>query len=166
MPDLVTTAKGIAGGFPLAAVTGRADIMDSVQPGGVGGTFGGNPVSTAAALAVFNLIERDDLLGEAKRVGEDPSGSHRRLGGEVLRGRRRARKGRHVRCGARAPRHEEALSRGAHCGRQLPAATQSVMSTDWVGGSSMAEGLMVSRTSVPGRIMVRTPVQGIPWAPA
>ena len=68
VPDLVTTAKGIAGGFPLAAVTGRADIMDAVQPGGIGGTFGGNPVSTAAALAVFNLIERDDLLGEAKRV--------------------------------------------------------------------------------------------------
>ncbi len=68
VPDLVTTAKGIAGGFPLAAVTGRADIMDSVQPGGIGGTFGGNPVSTAAALAVFDLIERDDLLGEARRV--------------------------------------------------------------------------------------------------
>jgi 4-aminobutyrate aminotransferase/(S)-3-amino-2-methylpropionate transaminase len=68
VPDLVTTAKGIAGGFPLAAVTGRADIMDSVQPGGIGGTFGGNPVSTAAALAVFNLIERDNLLGEAQRV--------------------------------------------------------------------------------------------------
>ena len=68
VPDLVTTAKGIAGGFPLAAVTGRADIMDSVQPGGVGGTFGGNPVSTAAALAVFNLIERDGLLAEAQRV--------------------------------------------------------------------------------------------------
>jgi 4-aminobutyrate aminotransferase/(S)-3-amino-2-methylpropionate transaminase len=68
VPDLVTTAKGIAGGFPLAAVTGRADIMDSVQPGGIGGTFGGNPVSTAAALAVFDVIERDNLIGEAQRV--------------------------------------------------------------------------------------------------
>lgn len=68
VPDLVTTAKGIAGGFPLAAVTGRAEIMDAVQPGGIGGTFGGNPVSTAAALAVFDIIERDNLLGEAKRV--------------------------------------------------------------------------------------------------
>jgi 4-aminobutyrate aminotransferase/(S)-3-amino-2-methylpropionate transaminase len=68
VPDLVTTAKGIAGGFPLAAVTGRADIMDAVQPGGIGGTFGGNPVSTAAALAVFEIIERDGLLAEAQRV--------------------------------------------------------------------------------------------------
>ncbi|HEY0374941.1 MAG TPA: 4-aminobutyrate--2-oxoglutarate transaminase [Amnibacterium sp.] len=68
VPDLVTSAKGIAGGMPLAAVTGRAEIMDAVQPGGVGGTFGGNPVSTAAALAVFDLIEREDLIGEAQRV--------------------------------------------------------------------------------------------------
>ncbi len=68
VPDLVTSAKGIAGGFPLAAVTGRADIMDAVQPGGIGGTFGGNPVSTAAALATFEIIERDGLLAEAQRV--------------------------------------------------------------------------------------------------
>ncbi len=68
VPDLITSAKGIAGGFPLAAVTGRAEIMDSVQPGGIGGTFGGNPVSTAAALAVFDIIERDGLIAEAQRV--------------------------------------------------------------------------------------------------
>ncbi|MEA9986832.1 MULTISPECIES: aminotransferase class III-fold pyridoxal phosphate-dependent enzyme [Subtercola] len=68
VPDMITSAKGIAGGFPLAAVTGRADVMDSVQPGGIGGTFGGNPVSTAAALAVFKLIEDENLIGEAQRV--------------------------------------------------------------------------------------------------
>jgi 4-aminobutyrate aminotransferase / (S)-3-amino-2-methylpropionate transaminase / 5-aminovalerate transaminase len=68
VPDMITTAKGIAGGMPLAAVTGRAEVMDAVQPGGIGGTFGGNPVSTAAALAVLELIEREDLLGEARRV--------------------------------------------------------------------------------------------------
>src|SRR5579875_716656 len=68
VPDLVTTAKGIAGGMPLAAVTGRAEIMDAVQPGGIGGTFGGNPVSTAAALATLQAIEDEDLLGEARRV--------------------------------------------------------------------------------------------------
>ena len=68
IPDLITTAKGIAGGFPLAAVTGRAEIMDAVQPGGIGGTFGGNPVSTAAALEVFDIIERENLLAEAQRV--------------------------------------------------------------------------------------------------
>jgi 4-aminobutyrate aminotransferase / (S)-3-amino-2-methylpropionate transaminase / 5-aminovalerate transaminase len=68
VPDLVTSAKGLAGGFPLAAVTGRAEIMDSVQPGGIGGTFGGNPVSTAAALAVLDAIESEGLLAEAQRV--------------------------------------------------------------------------------------------------
>ncbi len=82
VPDLVTTAKGIAGGFPLAAVTGRAEIMDAVQPGGIGGTFGGNPVSTAAALAVFELIERDGLLAEAQRVERELTA---RIGGWVER---------------------------------------------------------------------------------
>jgi 4-aminobutyrate aminotransferase/(S)-3-amino-2-methylpropionate transaminase len=68
VPDLVLSAKGIAGGLPLAGVTGRAEIMDASQPGGLGGTFGGNPVACAAAVAVFEHIERDDLLAEAKRI--------------------------------------------------------------------------------------------------
>ena len=68
VPDLVLSAKGIAGGLPLAAVTGRAAIMDSAQPGGLGGTFGGNPVAAAAAVAVFETIERNDLLAEAGRI--------------------------------------------------------------------------------------------------
>jgi 4-aminobutyrate aminotransferase/(S)-3-amino-2-methylpropionate transaminase len=68
VPDLVLSAKGIAGGLPLAAVTGRAEIMDSAQPGGLGGTFGGNPVAAAAAIAVFETIERNDLLAEALRI--------------------------------------------------------------------------------------------------
>lgn len=68
VPDLVLSAKGIAGGLPLAAVTGRAEIMDAAHPGGLGGTFGGNPVSTAAAIAVFEAIEKGNLLGEAKRI--------------------------------------------------------------------------------------------------
>ena len=67
-PDIVLTAKGIAGGLPLAGITGRAEIMDKSQPGGLGGTFGGNPVACAAAVAVFESIERDALLLEAKRV--------------------------------------------------------------------------------------------------
>ncbi|RNE63679.1 4-aminobutyrate--2-oxoglutarate transaminase [Cryobacterium tepidiphilum] len=69
VPDLVLTAKGIAGGLPLAAVTGRAEIMDAAQPGGLGGTFGGNPVACAAAIAVFESIERNDLLAEGERIG-------------------------------------------------------------------------------------------------
>jgi 4-aminobutyrate aminotransferase/(S)-3-amino-2-methylpropionate transaminase len=68
VPDLMTVAKGIAGGMPLAGVVGRADIMDAAHPGGLGGTFGGNPVSCAAAVAVFEQIERLNLLGEAQRV--------------------------------------------------------------------------------------------------
>ena len=68
VPDLVLTAKGIAGGLPLAAVTGRAEIMDAAQPGGLGGTFGGNPVAAAAAVAVFERIEADGLLHEADRI--------------------------------------------------------------------------------------------------
>ena len=62
------SAKGIAGGLPLAGVTGRAEIMDAAQPGGLGGTFGGNPVACAAAVAVFERIERDGLLAEATRI--------------------------------------------------------------------------------------------------
>lgn len=67
-PDLVLSAKGIAGGLPLAAVTGRAEIMDAAQPGGLGGTFGGNPVACAAAIAVFESIEEHDLLAEGRRI--------------------------------------------------------------------------------------------------
>lgn len=68
VPDLVLSAKGIAGGLPLAGVTGRAEIMDASQPGGLGGTFGGNPVACAAAIAVFDRIEHDGLLAEAERI--------------------------------------------------------------------------------------------------
>ena len=68
VPDLTTSAKGIGGGLPIAAVTGRADIMDASHPGGLGGTFGGNPVSAAAVVAVFDDVERRGLIAEAKRV--------------------------------------------------------------------------------------------------
>ncbi|MGW9020582.1 aminotransferase class III-fold pyridoxal phosphate-dependent enzyme [Leucobacter chromiiresistens] len=67
-PDIVLSAKGIAGGLPLAGITGRAEIMDQSQPGGLGGTFGGNPVACAAAVAVFEQIDALDLLGEARRI--------------------------------------------------------------------------------------------------
>lgn len=68
VPDLVLSAKGIAGGLPLAGVTGRAEIMDSVHTGGIGGTFGGNPVACAAAVAVLEQIEAKGLNGEAERI--------------------------------------------------------------------------------------------------
>ena len=68
VPDLVTTAKGIAGGLPLAAVTGRAEIMDAVHAGGLGGTYGGNPLACAAALGAIRTIEEQDLCGAARRI--------------------------------------------------------------------------------------------------
>ena len=67
-PDLMTIAKGIAGGMPISAVTGRAEIMDSSHPGGIGGTFGGNPVSAAAALAVLRQIEAGGVLEKAVHI--------------------------------------------------------------------------------------------------
>ncbi len=70
VPDLVTTAKGIAGGLPLAAVTGRAEIMDAVHAGGLGGTYGGNPVACAAALGAIETMATQDLAGKARRIGE------------------------------------------------------------------------------------------------
>ena len=69
VPDLVTTAKGIAGGLPLAGVTGRADIMDAVHVGGLGGTYGGNPVACAAALAAIETMRELDLAGAARTIG-------------------------------------------------------------------------------------------------
>lgn len=68
VPDMVLSAKGIAGGLPLAGVTGRAEIMDAAQPGGLGGTFGGNPVAAAASVAVFEQIDANNLLAEGARI--------------------------------------------------------------------------------------------------
>jgi len=69
VPDLVATAKGIAAGMPLSGVTGRADLMAKVHPGGLGGTYSGNPVSCAAALAAIDFMEQHDLASAAERVG-------------------------------------------------------------------------------------------------
>src|SRR5699024_1488521 len=64
-PDLITLAKGIAGGMPLSAVTGRAEVMDAVHPGGLGGPYGGNPVTVAAALAAIDVMEEEHLTEKA-----------------------------------------------------------------------------------------------------
>jgi 4-aminobutyrate aminotransferase/(S)-3-amino-2-methylpropionate transaminase len=69
VPDLITTAKGIAGGLPLAAVTGRAEIMDAAHAGGLGGTYGGNPVACAAAVAAIDVFENDGLIERARALG-------------------------------------------------------------------------------------------------
>jgi 4-aminobutyrate aminotransferase len=93
-PDLMTMAKSLAGGFPLSAVTGRAEVMDAPAPGGLGGTYAGNPMSIAAAHAVLDVIEEEGLVKRANHLGE------------VLRGRLEALK-------ARQPRLAEVRGLGA-----------------------------------------------------
>jgi 4-aminobutyrate aminotransferase/(S)-3-amino-2-methylpropionate transaminase len=68
-PDMITTAKGIAAGLPLAGVTGRAEIMDAAHPGGLGGTYGGNPVACAAAVAAIDAFENEGLVERAQQIG-------------------------------------------------------------------------------------------------
>jgi len=69
-PDLMTVAKSLGAGMPIAAVVGRKEIMDTVHPGGLGGTYSANPVASAAALAVLETFEQEDMLGKAKALGE------------------------------------------------------------------------------------------------
>ena len=69
VPDMITLAKSMAGGFPISAVTGRADIMDAPAPGGLGGTYAGNPISCVAALAVLDAFDQEDLLQRSRSVG-------------------------------------------------------------------------------------------------
>src|SRR5258708_27468048 len=69
-PDIITSAKSLGGGLPLAAVTGRAEIMDAAEVGGLGGTFGGNPAACSAALAAFEIIEKDGLLARSGALGK------------------------------------------------------------------------------------------------
>ncbi len=77
VPDIVTTAKSMGGGMPIAGVTGKAEIMDSVHVGGLGTTYGGNPLACAAALAVMDAFEEDDILGKANVLGERVMGAMR-----------------------------------------------------------------------------------------
>lgn len=69
-PDLITVAKSMAGGYPIAGVIGRAEVMDAMAPGGLGGTYGGNPVACAAALAAIEAIESEGLLARSTAIGE------------------------------------------------------------------------------------------------
>ena len=84
VPDLITMAKGLGGGFPLSAVTGRTAIMDSAHSGGLGGTYGGNPISIAAAHAVLDVIESEGLCQRAASVGEKISTRLRGLAKDLL----------------------------------------------------------------------------------
>lgn len=82
-PDLMTTAKSLAGGLPLGAVTGRSEIMDAAHVGGLGGTFAGNPVALAAANAVFDVLEHDQIPARGERLGERLRGRLATLAGRV-----------------------------------------------------------------------------------
>jgi 4-aminobutyrate aminotransferase/(S)-3-amino-2-methylpropionate transaminase len=79
VPDMVVTAKGIAGGLPLAGVTGRAEIMDSVHVAGLGGTYGGNPIACAAALGAIETMEEENLVARANHIGQILSDSLRAM---------------------------------------------------------------------------------------
>jgi 4-aminobutyrate aminotransferase/(S)-3-amino-2-methylpropionate transaminase len=83
IPDIVTTAKGLAGGMPLAGVTGRAELMNAVHEGGLGGTYGGNPVAAVAALATIQTLKEQNLLERAKDLGETMFASLRSLAKDV-----------------------------------------------------------------------------------
>ena len=104
-PDLIVTAKGIADGLPLSAITGRAEIMDAPHVSGLGGTFGGNPVACAAALATIETIEtrRPDRAGPADRAADDRAAAA--AAGRRRPDRRRARPRRHDRHRAGEVRH-------------------------------------------------------------
>ena len=78
-PDLMTMAKSLAGGFPLSAVTGKAEIMDAPIPGGIGGTYAGNPLATTAALAVLDVIEEEKLIQRSNDLGERIAGRFRSM---------------------------------------------------------------------------------------
>jgi len=79
VPDILVTAKGIAGGLPLAGITGNAEIMDSVHASGLGGTFGGNPLACAAALGAMETMEEENLVARAQHIGEILGSSLREL---------------------------------------------------------------------------------------
>jgi 4-aminobutyrate aminotransferase/(S)-3-amino-2-methylpropionate transaminase len=83
VPDLVATAKGLAGGMPLAAVTGRAELMNAVHEGGLGGTYGGNPVAAVAALATINTLRDNNLVARARVLGDIMLASLRSLQRDV-----------------------------------------------------------------------------------
>jgi 4-aminobutyrate aminotransferase / (S)-3-amino-2-methylpropionate transaminase / 5-aminovalerate transaminase len=83
VPDVVLSAKSLGGGLPISAVTGRADMMDSVHVGGLGGTYGGNPVAASAALAVLDKIEAEGLLERSRTLGRTIDGRMRAMQGRI-----------------------------------------------------------------------------------
>ncbi|MET3497729.1 4-aminobutyrate--2-oxoglutarate transaminase [Variovorax boronicumulans] len=82
-PDLITTAKSMAGGFPISGVVGRAEVMDAPAPGGLGGTYAGSPIGCAAALAVLKVFDEEQLLARSRAMGERLTAGLRRIAADV-----------------------------------------------------------------------------------
>jgi 4-aminobutyrate aminotransferase/(S)-3-amino-2-methylpropionate transaminase len=146
VPDVVTTAKSLGGGLPIGAVTGRADLMDAVHPGGLGGTFGGNPLACAAALAVVETIEADGLLERAQRIGA------------VMLGRLQAMAASHPVVG-------DARGRGAMVAIELVGAdgfTPDKAAAARVAASCHAQGLLVLTAGTYGNVVRLLPPLVIP----
>ncbi len=123
VPDLVTTAKALAGGMPLAAVTGRAELMDAVAPGGLGGTYAGNPVACAAALGALETIERENLVQRAREIEQRAMPRLAALAGPgstvgEVRGRGAMLALEFVRPGTKEPAPEVAREVAARCHRE------------------------------------------------
>jgi 4-aminobutyrate aminotransferase / (S)-3-amino-2-methylpropionate transaminase / 5-aminovalerate transaminase len=138
-PDIVTTAKSLGGGLPISAVTGRTDLMDAVHVGGLGGTYGGNPVAAAAALAVLDMIERDGLLERAATVGD------------TIMGRLRAMQQRHPQIG-------DVRGRGAMCAMELvsdPATKEPIApeTMNAIIGGTLARGVIALPAGTYGNVV-------------
>ncbi|MHA7178897.1 4-aminobutyrate--2-oxoglutarate transaminase [Arthrobacter sp. MDB2-24] len=126
VPDIITMAKGIAGGLPLSAITGRADLLDSVHAGGLGGTYGGNPVACAAALGAISSMKEQDLAGRARhieaQVTERFAALQSELGDASIVGELRGRGGmlaiEFVESGSKAPNADATKAIAALCLRE------------------------------------------------
>jgi 4-aminobutyrate aminotransferase/(S)-3-amino-2-methylpropionate transaminase len=146
VPDIVTTAKSLGGGLPIGGVTGRADLMDTVHPGGLGGTFGGNPLACAAALATIETVEADGLLERARRIGA------------VMLGRLQA-------AAAALPGIGDARGRGAMVAVELVGAdgiTPDKAAAARVAAACHAQGLLVLTAGTYGNVMRLLPPLVIP----
>jgi 4-aminobutyrate aminotransferase / (S)-3-amino-2-methylpropionate transaminase / 5-aminovalerate transaminase len=138
-PDIITSAKSLGGGLPISAITGRADLMDAVHVGGLGGTYGGNPVAAAAALAVLDLIERDGLLARAKVLGD------------TIMGRLRELQRRH-------PQVADVRGRGAMCAAEVVAdpSTKEPLGADAMGAiarRALERGVIVLTAGTYGNVV-------------
>jgi len=138
-PDIVLSAKSLGGGMPISAITGRADLMDAVHVGGLGGTYGGNPVAAAAALAVLDKIEREGLLDAAVRTGATVMDRFRSMAG-------------------RFPQIGDVRGRGAMCAIELVAdpATKEPLAAarmSAIGTNALAAGVLVLSAGTYGNVV-------------